>query len=385
MAPATQKASDRPITFVLHDMAARRKPIVQDLVIRPEDLSLNKPSRVNVTQTMGGAWADSFGVGTQTLQIAGHTGWGLGDTRSGGDEFRKLHGQCCQQWHNFRAEAIKDGKDPDLVKMIFLDQLDQIEWVVAPTAFSLKRNKSRPLLMQYQIGLVWVSSDVAETKAIVDRYRGSLVSDLTRQSGLDSLMASIDKIEKAAKSKISSVLGPAQKAFDDVLGLTARGLRVVSRASSAVTGVTGAAGSGVFSLVTSLTRAAGNISSMVAATVSMPMRIKAQFQTVAAALENAFCVLSNALKPSRVLPNYEGLYGASNCSSTAGGSPISVFDTQNPFPILLPAVTPEATVSPAASAAINEIIVTDPVLVPMALNTMNRNMTTISKGVMFNA
>ena len=75
--PKSQKAGDRPISFVLAEYS---KSDIQEykFVIRPEELSRMDPSRVTVHQTLGGerlGWADDFGQGLPTINISGHTGW----------------------------------------------------------------------------------------------------------------------------------------------------------------------------------------------------------------------------------------------------------------------------------------------------------------------
>src|SRR5258707_14379592 len=140
MAPRSQKADKRPISFLLSDGITGQK-IGISLAIRPEDLTRPEPSRMSATQTFGGAWVDNFGPGLGTLQISGHTGWreqpGIGD---GEAAFILLHDGVYTAWHAKRAAAVKAGQSPDLVQLIYADVLDDICCVVAPLSFTLKRN-----------------------------------------------------------------------------------------------------------------------------------------------------------------------------------------------------------------------------------------------------
>ena len=76
--PPSQK--DRPICFFLRDEDAGTVLGSHTLVLRPEDLTRQAPSRIAITQTLGGGWADVWGGGLQTINISGHTGWRGGET-----------------------------------------------------------------------------------------------------------------------------------------------------------------------------------------------------------------------------------------------------------------------------------------------------------------
>jgi hypothetical protein len=385
MAAPSQKADQRPISFVLHDTASGAPPVEVSLVIRPEDLTRTDQSRLTTTQTLGGAWADSFGKGIPALQIAGHTGWGSGDRPSGLDAFQRLHNSVFKGWHKSRDKAVAQGLDPDKVKLIFSDGLDDFTWVVAPQTFILKRNKSRPLLVQYQISMTWLADSAAAGGA---HSLGGMLADMTgmgKDAGLSSLMSSINHIEDFAKNGISSVLGPVQGVFDSMLGISASALRLTHSVVSGITSITGSAASGLFKMASTLTKAAANATAMVLGIVTMPQRIKAQFMRVASAFDNAFCLLGNIFKPRKFLPNYDDLYGSSNCSSTTGGSPLSRFDRENPFPIYVPQPPSVATVSPAAAAAMISLNAADPVLSPMMLPTLALNMAAIGGGISLHA
>lgn len=385
MAPPSQKADQRPISFVLHDTAKGTPPVEVPLVIRPEDLTRTDVSRLATVQTLGGAWTDNFGPGLPTVQIAGHTGWGGGNRPDGITEFQTLYDTVFRQWHALRAEALNAGLDPDKVKLIFADGLDDFTWVVAPQNFILKRNRSRPLLSNYQINLSYVSSDVKETMDALEALKAAAEDDpitvLAKESGLESLASSIQKATDAINAEITKFLGPIQKAVDDFLRLTNKVLKSVNKIIRDVTSVTATLTNGIMGIATSLTRAAANITHMIHSVIALPKRIKAQFMRLASAFENVFCLLSNVLKPRRFLPNYDDLYGASMCSSTAGGSPISPYDTENPFPALYPARRPDVSVSAEASNALNRIMATDPVLKPLPPYEINKALKSLVNGV----
>ena len=79
------------------------------LSLRPEDLTRSEPSRLTATQTLGGAWLDSFGPGIGEITLAGHTGWRGGFLSSGEDAFYKLRNTVFANWHKQRKQAVDDG------------------------------------------------------------------------------------------------------------------------------------------------------------------------------------------------------------------------------------------------------------------------------------
>jgi hypothetical protein len=343
MSTPNQKAEDRPISFVLHNTAKGTDPVELALVIRPEDLTRTEVSRMAVTQTLGGAYVDNFGEGVPTVQISGHTGWGAGNRPDGRQAFFELHDQIFKQWHQQRAEAVEANLDPDKVKLIFNDVLDSFTWVVAPQNFVLRRSRSRPLLSQYQISLSFVSYDVAETLSALDALKQKQLLNGSKKLGaLESLAASIKKITKSIADKITKVLGPIRSAVDKFTQLTTSVLHAVNDIVLGVLSVPAALATQALLLAQSLTR--GRVEHLPRGW--RPSRrfrsiTKAYFMQVAGAFENAFCVLKNVLKPNLLLPNYDDLYGGSNCSSTSGGHALSPYDLDEPVQGL-----------PAASSAV---------------------------------
>lgn len=369
MATPKQKADVRPISFVLHNTAAGGgTPTKIDLVIRPEDLTRPEPSRTVIHQTLGGAWLDSWGAGLPTVQISGTTGWGAGGRKDGLQEFQRLHETVFKRWHDEREAAIVRGFDPDKVKLIFADELDEFTWVVAPLNFVLRRNKARPLLSQYQISLGWIADGVIEKSAVDGELAslGDVMGVAKSQSQLerirDTLANSLAKIQDFAaslKGSIGAVLGPIQQAVASFTALTATVLSYVNDVIATGMSVIQAVSNPLIEIAGNLSRAAANVVNAVSSVLSIPQRIKAEFSRVVSAFVNVFCVLSNGLGKRKFLPNYDDLYGASVCSSTAGGRPLSRYDTQNPFPELLPVQSGPVTVTGNAQASLARLMALD--------------------------
>lgn len=396
MATPNLKASERPVTFVLHNQATGASPVKLDLVIRPEDLTRTEQSRMSVIQTMGGAWADVWGPNVPMVNISGTTGWGAGNRPNGLEHFLKLHNTVFKRWHAERAEALQAGLNPDDVKLIFSDGLDEFTWVVAPQQFVLRRNKARPLLAQYQIALLYLDDGVFD-KSLAESDLEALAPKKPEavKAGLDSLndsLKSIDKFFQDLDHGIDAALGPIAKAVRTITDVANKALKTVSGAVDAVLkGVTGAIGTvmsnlsktlgPVISVASKLARVAGNVMHIVQGVVSLPSRIKAKLSRVAGAFNNAFCVIRNIFSPRKFLPNYDPLFGSSMCSSTAGGHPISKYNHENPFNDMFQGVSDVVSVSSAAASALNKLAGADTLEKKTPLDELRADISSIASGV----
>lgn len=386
-APLTQKAESRPISFLLD--RGTGAPKVVSLVIRPEDLTVSDPSRISVQQTLstdGGAWADNFGPGLQTINISGHTGWRRreSDGTDGETRFRELNDQVFTAWHDARKSQALIGFNPDGVQLIFADSLDNIAAVVAPMNFTLRRSRQRPLLCQFQISLTVLQKDIGAAFGVggelgyLMRGIGAASSGGVLGAGLESLTASVNRITGmigTVQNFITANLVNPVKAF---LNQTARLYGAVRNAISAATGI-------VNSLigVARMTAQAGvNLFRTLAAVANIPNQARAQLMQLAGAYSNILCVLSNALKQKITYPDYSSIYGASNCSSTSGGRPVSSMAGQNPFYAVVPTTAPlPVMVNSAAQAGLSRISGSDPVLAPMSTNDLGAAVRAISSGM----
>jgi hypothetical protein len=387
MTTPNQKAEVRPISFLFHNTATGDMPVKMDLVIRPEDLTRPDVSRAMVHHTLGGAWLDSWGEGIPTVQISGTTGWRQNGSRDGLAEFQALHELIYKRWHREREEAIKNGRDPDKVKLIFCDDLDGFVWVVAPMGFILRRNKSRPLLSQYQINLTWLDDGIDERNtalALLPTAGANNQTGLleTVQSSLASSLAKIKEFAANLRGKVGEYLGPIRSAVASFTSLTASALSYVQDVIKEGMSVVATATGGVIEIAANLARSASNIHNVIQSVVTLPQRVKSEFAKVAAAYRNAYCVMKNALRSKRYIPDYDPLYGSSTCSSTAGGRPISIYDTQNPFPVLLPVEAGGARVSSAAAQSVGRLAGMD-VLKPPSMSRIGEELSTINSGVSF--
>lgn len=382
--PSSQKAAERPISFFLNDGAsigAFVEPVV--LSVPPEALSRQDPSRINVVQTLGGAWADNFGPGLAGITISGHTGWrrdaGLSlqsNGQDGVDRFLRLRDTVFSQWHSRRAAAVLAGRDPNDVHLVLTDALDRFTVTVAPQSFVLQRSRSRPLLMQYQISLSVLYDGVAPSGASL--LGGVLGGDVLRSLGLTSLADSIDKIEGYANQIsrfIDYTIGTPVRAF------MATSAAIYRRVDSAVRSADGIASS-LVGIAQNVARAGMNVFRTIGLIASLPERAKALVNGVAAAYTNVFCLLRNAIKNLPQYDSYDSLYGASNCSSTSGGSPVSSFAGVNTFAaIQRPAEAFGITVSPEAQAGLSSLARADVAMAPPSILSLLSSVGAVNGGL----
>ncbi|CAB4137133.1 hypothetical protein UFOVP326_6 [uncultured Caudovirales phage] len=375
--PAPTSQRDRPIAFVLDGQGGMQTAA---LAIRPEDLSRTDASRIQVIQTLGGAFADAWGPGVPSITISGHTGWrSYGEAADGEARFKALRAVAYDGWHERRATAIRAGSDPDEVRLTFADALDDFAVEVAPLSFNLRRSRSRPLLMSYQISMA-VLSDQPGARGQRGGLGGTWLDGQLRALGLDSLADSIntiqgyldgglDWIDRNIQAPLRSFMGWTNNLYRTVLGAA----RYVDRYSASLMGVASLA-----------TQSGVNIFRSIGAIVGLPTYARQRAMEVAAAYTNVFCVLRRALRSILPYDDYYTLYGASNCSSTSGGraiSPYAASGVNTWAAVYPPGASLPVTVTPRAQAAMAQVAAVDPVVQPMSLGSIAQTVRDMAAGV----
>lgn len=372
--PASQKAADCPITFVMDDESEGTSDQLT-LLIRPEELSVGFPSRLSVNQTLGGAWADSFGEGIEEGTYAGTLGWRATSDDSGGTErLINLKTFVYSDWHARRAAAVARGDDPQMVKLTLVDTLNNYSRVIAPRVFELKRSKSRPLLAQYRFNFVMLSRDIVgkDLQGADDSFFGTITS------WIDSFTASINaitaKIKAAYKWIDKTIIGPIKAFVGKIMGI----YKAIKDMVNAGVGIIRQIGS----IATLATQAVTNIFRSVALVMNIPNIAKAAIMGVTREFTNLFCLLKNAKKVMEY-EDYDDIYGASNCSSTSGGRSISVYSgsTNNTFAAIAKQPSLPVSVSQGASNSLKNLANTDLVTTTMPANVINTNLATVNAGL----
>ena len=119
--------------------------------INPSSYTQTENGRVNVTQTKGGAFVETFGSSIPEISFSGSTGFknGTSNSESGYKKFKELRDLVRSVYDN-----ITDGsKVSDSNLLYFYNYTDNEYWKCVPDKFELSRNKENPLLYKYEIHL----------------------------------------------------------------------------------------------------------------------------------------------------------------------------------------------------------------------------------------
>ena len=152
---------------------------------------------------------------------------------------------------------------------------------------------------------------------------------------------------------------------------------------TAVAGIKNVVGSTVNSILgmaKDIAQVGVNVFRTIAAIRSLPGYIKSALCRVASAFNEIKCIFENSLKPQKTYADYTGLYGASTCSSTTGGRAPSPYINSNAFALIQPERSP-ITVSSGAQASVLALKRSDPVLAPMSISEIGRNLNNINTGI----
>lgn len=385
-APTDQRAGVRPIAFVLQNGGSFGTPVT--LKVRPEDLTRTEPSRIAVHQTLGRAvqgWADNFGEGLPSATIAGHTGWRASGTsgQDGAQAFERLNQLVMREYHQAKQAAIEAGMDPAIVKLLFVDMLDNFTWNVAPMNFVLRRSRNRPLLFQYNISLQAISTDIDNPLRIVPFF-GSMSSGLSALDGvigkLWGLAGNIhDWVAKAVAFK-DKVLAPIATFVHKFAVMSTQVFEATRYAVGSITNGIRSTANSLIGIAADMATVGINIFRTIGSIAGLPDEIKSAASRVSSAYNEVLCIFQNSLRKRKTYEDYDGLYGASNCSSTTGGRGPSSFANLNAFSLMQ--LDPSGvSVTSGAYSGIGSIARTDPVLAPMSLPELGRNVEQINNGV----
>ena len=375
--PATQKAEDCPITFVMDDESAGTSEEMT-LLIRPEQLTIGFPSRMSVNQTLGGAWADSFGEGIEEGTYAGTLGWRATGNDSGGVErLANLKNFVYTEWHARRAAAVAKGDDPAKVRLLLVDTLNNYSRIIAPRVFELQRSKSSPLLARYRFNFVMLSRDMTGQDLLQsDTAFGGILGSIGSwvSSFTSSVNAITAKIVQAYKWIDKTIVAPMK-------AVVAKTMQISKAVNNMVT-----AGVGIIRQVRSIavlaTQAISNVFKAAALVVNIPNIAKAAIMGVVREFTNIFCLLRNA-RSLLTYEDYSDIYGASNCSSTNGGRSISVYSgtTTNTFSAVNRPSNSGIVMTQDASNNLKALASTDLVTTPLSASTIKNSLGIVNAGL----
>jgi len=385
-APTDQRAGVRPISFVLDAAGSLGAPVT--LNVRPEDLTRNEPARATVHQTLGRdttGWVDHFGEGLPSVTIAGHTGWrhAMGTGMDGVQAFQALNYLVAHAYPQAKQSAIDRGSDPAQVKLLFVDMLDDFAWSVVPTNFVLRRSKSRPLLMQYNISLQAVSTSV-DNAVISLPFFGNVAGGL---GALDGVIAQFTSFEGQVGDWVSRALdfvdrglAPIASTVKTFVSLSNRVLGAVNTVVRGARNVITGTANRLIGIASDLASVGVNVFRTINNIRNLPSDLKAAIGRVASAYNEVVCIFSNSLRPRKTYEDYTGLYGASNCSSTTGGRQDSPYANMNAFSLMQPD-RGGASFSSSALSSVTALSRMDPVLAPMPFQEVGRHLGNVVVGM----
>lgn len=133
------------------------------LSVNPEDLTIIEPARVNVVQTLGGAYVHDFGQGLTTVTISGITGFHAkrneeGEIVDGWTEFRNFRDEV---YRKFIKENIQS------YALYWYNWEDDEYFQIQPTSFRLMRSKQAPLVYRYEFQFTCIKSLLIKDKKTV--------------------------------------------------------------------------------------------------------------------------------------------------------------------------------------------------------------------------
>jgi len=384
--PTSQKAGARPISFVLDDRAGGSAPSWVPLVIRPEDMTRTEPARVAVHQTLGRdtiGWSDHFGAGLPSITIAGHTGWRKHSSFGDGEkEFTRLNELVARDYPAAKQRAIDSGRDPGLVRLIFVDNLNSAVWTVEPTTFALHRSRNSPLLFRYNITMTATDTS-ASSPSVSLPFLGDVGAGLTalgRALGtLDGYAGSIEGWVNDALREVEQGWAPIGGTVKSFMEVSNRVFSAVDRAASAINGGISGVGNILVETAGDLAMIGTNVFRTISAVASIPYNLKHTISRVGSSYQEVYCIFRNSLRPRKVYEDYGDLFGASNCSSTTGGRPFSAFTDTNIFDLTMQTSSP-VVLDETALSAMSALRSYDPISYQLTPAEMNRYLGNIVKG-----
>ena len=329
-----------------------------DLAIRPEDLTVSEPSRLAVQQTLAGAWVDSFDRGLATISLSGTLGWRGSLFLSGEDAFRQLRDTMVLAWHQRRADAIDQGTDPTEVQLTFIDTLDDVTYVVAPQSFSLRRSRSSPLLMRYQIRLLALS-DADAPVGLLDKISKALANPLrwiAGVTGLGGTLGTLTSYLTLARTYLQqgiNLYGQFTGAVNQFVGTAVSVFGAVRDVAAGAQGLFSGADGLLLTAAKQIAAAGSAAFSAMATAPGLPAYLLLPATRLASAFQDAECNMANSFVTGAKYTTFDELFGASACSSTGGGDPISASTAAglNPIVDIFPPVAAPVHVTAAATAA----------------------------------
>lgn len=141
-------------TFIIMNTKTGTIEKQHTLVLNPQDVQQHEPVRMQVVQTIDGAYVDDFGRGLPRVTISGNTGWRLKqmpDGRGlldGWQAFKALRSDIFRYYTDAKDEARTFLHNAD-IELHWYNWGEDEYYAIQPEDFQLQRSSSNPLLYQY--------------------------------------------------------------------------------------------------------------------------------------------------------------------------------------------------------------------------------------------
>lgn len=165
-------------------------------IVRPESLSVPRPTRGSVIHTADSAFLDDFGPGVPQITMQGHTGWNNPTGFAGLPALKALEALFLEYLARRKRTADALG-DPNDVTMGFFDVLNGQAFSVYPIEFSADRQARRGALLYYYRMRFWVLKDYLHSPVLpalpdfVSDWLGNFSGISSRLSGIGSAFSNI--------------------------------------------------------------------------------------------------------------------------------------------------------------------------------------------------
>jgi len=355
------------------------------LPIRPEELNYTEPTRITTQATLAGAYADIHGWGIKTLTVTGHTGWRGNSSGDGAALFKTMKTDIFDEYHRRRAEMLRQLRDPNDLQMLVSDKHHGYTWVAAPKAFTLRRHKSSPLLHHFALSfdLLGVPEDFAVIPdPIMDAINNPRIRRDAASKHLQDQKTTLQELNddlNAYRAEMDAAFGPITDYLQGINDTIAGYIDVITGFVDATLGP-------ILAVADSLVTAAHNIGRLMLLATTLAQKVKGAVMRLCSAWNDIRCTLRNAWQHALDFPSFSDLLnGASNCSSTGGGSAPSAYrstKTNTVEAVRQAQATPPATptVSTAARASMSAVSV-DPIAQTSPPTDLAQHARSISEGV----
>ena len=257
--------------------------------------------------------------------------------------------------HNIRAQLEMGGKNPQIV----LDDADLV-----------------------------VLDDAASPDSLLDSIATAVSNPLRFLAGIAGLGNVVSLLGTALKAIqgvinfVNTAIAIGQVAISQVIGIGAGIMNSVNSVVAALNGNVSGPAVPLLGTAASYCGAMSNAFYALASDNTLPSNLRIPIAQCAAAFNDANCTIRNSFGNFRIYSSYDALYGASACSSTAGGRPWSTYTaagTSGIADIFVPQA-PLISVTPPAAGAL-ALLNSDPLLMVGQQTQVLALMQTAASGV----